>query len=376
MKRLLNFRVDMKKSALSIILLVSCLTISGQQINQSNNHYRSGDILGKKQVSVEDFDLNGKNCVWSLEDADIFKKSFNIEYTAETDTMTMLERGNRTYYRHENGLVSIIGSENVQTLISYDMPETWLQFPMQQGDSVCGYFNGTGKYCDRLFMRRFGTYLTKADARGEIVLPDGDTLRHVLRLHTERYISTLYAPIDTMKREIPAFTTDSIIRHMATDTMMVREDVYRWYADGYRYPVLEATIVSHGDQKLSEELFYYAPGAQELLVLDEENKKTRERLATANTEYGNDNGNGDERDFTYHVSQDEGSETITISYSSEKSEKVSALLANSQGYVFRQASQTDGSALSLSYSGLRRGQYILRIVAGTHQFAEKFNFKK
>lgn len=39
------------------ILFAICLKISGQQINQSSNHYRNGDMLEKKQVSVEGFDL-------------------------------------------------------------------------------------------------------------------------------------------------------------------------------------------------------------------------------------------------------------------------------------------------------------------------------
>ena len=52
-------------------------------------------------------------------------------------------RRTRTYYHQDGSAVSIIGSENVQELISYDMPEKWLQFPMHMGDSVCGYFNGT-----------------------------------------------------------------------------------------------------------------------------------------------------------------------------------------------------------------------------------------
>ena len=94
-----------------LILSAICLKISGQQINLSSNHYRNGDMLEKRQVSVEGFDLNGKNGVWSLEDAEISKKSFSTEYTAEADTMMMLERGNRTYFHQGNGIVRIIGSE-------------------------------------------------------------------------------------------------------------------------------------------------------------------------------------------------------------------------------------------------------------------------
>lgn len=56
----------MNKITISIILLVVCLTISGQQISQSNNRYRGNDALEKKQITVKGFDLNSKNCVWSL----------------------------------------------------------------------------------------------------------------------------------------------------------------------------------------------------------------------------------------------------------------------------------------------------------------------
>ena len=192
----------MKKVISAIISLNICLTISGQQVSQSNNRYRGNDALEKKLVMLKGFDLSSKKSVWNLEDAELSKATYQAEYTTETDTLMAVERGSRTYYRQDRDVVSIIGSENVQELVSYDMPEKWLQFPMLTGDSVCGYFNGTGKYCDKLFMRRFGTYKTKADAAGKIVLPDGDTLSNVTRLHTERYVGTVMAPIDTMECRI------------------------------------------------------------------------------------------------------------------------------------------------------------------------------
>ena len=120
----------MKKVISAIISLNICLTISGQQISQSNNRYRGNDLLEKKQVTVKGFDLNNKHGVWSLEDSELSKATFQAEYTTETDTLMAVERGSRTYYHQDGSTVSIIGSENVQELISYDMPETWLRFPM------------------------------------------------------------------------------------------------------------------------------------------------------------------------------------------------------------------------------------------------------
>lgn len=103
-------------------------------------------------------------------------------------------------------------------------------------------------------MRRYGTYKTKADALGKLVLPQGDTLRNVIRLHTERHVGTIIVPIDTMQYRIPAFTVDSIVRHLAPDTAKVREDEYRWYAEGYRYPILEAKTLSYCDSMLTAEM--------------------------------------------------------------------------------------------------------------------------
>lgn len=363
----------MKKLLFIIIATAFCLTISGQQINQSNNRYRSYDVLEKKQVTIKGFDLNSNKGVWSLEEAELSEESYNAEYSTETDTLMAVERGDRTYYSQDRSTVSIIGSENFMELISYDIPETWLRFPMQVGDSVCGFFNGSGPYCERFFMRRYGSYKTKADVAGKIVLPQGDTLRNVLRLHTERYVGTITAPIDTMDKKIPAFTVDSIISHLVPDTAKVREDIYRWYAEGYRYPILEAKSVSYCDSLLTEEMYYCPPEVQRELTFDEENEAIRKRTVDngRKSRFLSDGQSG----FSYQISQDEGCQTVTINYSSEQPVRVTALLANTQGYVYRRAEQTDGSAVTLNYCGLPRSQYILYINAGNEQFVEKFNVK-
>ncbi len=54
----------MKKLLFVIIAVAVCTTMSGQQINQSDNRYRSYDVLEKKQVTVKGFDLNNKNGKW------------------------------------------------------------------------------------------------------------------------------------------------------------------------------------------------------------------------------------------------------------------------------------------------------------------------
>ena len=57
----------MKKEVISIILFAVCLTINSQQIDQPNNRYRGNDVLEKKQVTVQGFDLNSNKGVWNLD---------------------------------------------------------------------------------------------------------------------------------------------------------------------------------------------------------------------------------------------------------------------------------------------------------------------
>ena len=375
----------MKKLLFIIIAMAACTNLYGQQIDQSNR-YRSYDVLEKKQVTAKGFDLNSKKSIWSLEDAEFSEGSYNAEYSTETDTLMAVERGDRTYYNQDRGTINIIGSENFMELISYDMPETWLQFPMQVGDSVCGYFNGSGPYCERFFMRRYGTYKTKADATGKLVLPQGDTLRNVLRLHTERYVGTITVPIDTMLCKTPAFTVDSIIRLLAPDTAKVREDVYRWYAEGYRYPVLEAKTLSYRDSLLTEEMYYCSPDMQRTLAYDEDNKQIRTRLAeeerarwlaSSPDEDSNPKSRG-KNGFTYNLPQDDNSDLVTINYSTDHATKMTALVTNALGYVYRRADQScavGSGQTTIDCSGLRRGQYILYINVDGEQYAEKVNLK-
>jgi len=51
-----------------------CLTMSGQQISQQQNDYRSNEILTKQRVDIDIVALLSRNGEWSLEDAKLSKK--------------------------------------------------------------------------------------------------------------------------------------------------------------------------------------------------------------------------------------------------------------------------------------------------------------
>ena len=377
----------MKKFLSTIIATAVCYTVNGQQISQRQNSYRSSETLIRQRVDAEIDALLSRKGEWSLEDAELSKKRYKACYYLENDTLTGKKLANRTYMYEFQNQVEVVGSENYMERMSYDMPETWLKFPMQLGDSISGYFNGTGPYCERLFMRRFGTYLTVADAVGKLVLPEGDTLRHVLRLHTERHVGIRLAPIDTMKCKIPIFTVDSIVRNMAADSVKMREDIYRWYADGYRYPVLEASVLSRNGKQLTADVYFCSPDVQRTLAYDEENEAVRERLAKEDAaararSLDDDNSrrskNCGNEGFAYNLSLDDGSNLVTIHYDIDHNTKMTALVANTLGYVYRRVDHhcdSGNGQATIDCKGLRKGQYIIYINVDGNQYAEKINLK-
>lgn len=359
------------------VVTIFCLPALGQKISFEQNGIYGKDSLEQRKMEFREFDLQGKDHTWSLEGIKADKKEYRSRFLENERTVIGMEPCNRMTYEQTKDGVKVTATEDNLTRIKYDMPEEWLRFPMKQGDSISGYFHGFGLYCGELFMRRFGTYQTKADSTGKLILPNGKTLNGIMRLHTERSISAVYANKDTLRKEVPTYTVDSIIKRMAVDTLMLHENHYRWFAAGYRYPILEARVISFKDKPIEELLFYCLPEEQERLASNDVNKEVRK--AVARPEEGQNDGETQtrgEENFRYEVSQNDYG--ITIRYQTEHYEKITALLTNNQGMVYQRQEKTGqaGSGqINFNTSGLRRGQYIVYLNVDGTGYAEKFSVK-
>ncbi|MBQ7472500.1 MAG: hypothetical protein IJS97_08780, partial [Prevotella sp.] len=233
--------------------------------------------------------------------------------------------------------------------------------------------------------RELGSYTTKADATGMFILPDGDTLRHVLRLTTERIVSTVMQPLDSVKSNhgdsIIIDSPDSIAARLICNGQRLRYVIRRWYAAGYRYPILEDVSVCRAEDPTRTPIYtdaYYCPtDAQEDLPIDDVNLRIREAIARGeyNGGYvmsgrgaGNEAGaydDGQNPKIHYQVKQNDADKTITVTYDLTGTHTVSFKISNTSGIVYRSMSQTNnaggGYTATLSYSGLSRGQYVLSI---------------
>ena len=362
------------------LLYITLTSLPGQaqEINFEQNWIVDRDSLVQRKMDLKEFDLRGKDRTWNLKGIEADKKEYRSRFLEKEETVIGMEPCNRMTYEQTKDGVKVTATEDNLTRIKYDMPEEWLRFPMKQGDSISGYFHGIGLYCGELLMRRFGTYQTKADSTGKLILPNGETLNGIMRLHTERSISAVYANKDTLRKEVPTYTVDSIIKRMATDTLMLHEDHYRWYAAGYRYPIVEAKVITLKDKPIEELLFYCLPEEQERLASNEVNKAVREVVARAEEESlaGDEAKTRGVDGFSYEISQNDYS--VTVRYQADHYEKITALLTNNQGIVYQRLEKTGlaGSGqIEFNTSGLRRGQYIVYLNVDGTGYAEKFSVK-
>lgn len=224
---------------------------NSQQLNIIRNAYRVSDKIVKQQVEYRDPGSCGRGLFWNFGMIQPINEEYSLSYLPkagiDTNLICGLEHNTRYYYRQQKDSIWATGFENSTTYMDYVKPELRLKFPFVYGDTLFSCFEGRGQYCHRLSLKVTGFTRVEADAEGELLLPNRETVKKALRVHSLRYYT------ETGK--------DSI--EMVLDT-------YAWYAAGIRYPVFES-IKTNLIKKASKQAkdttvfttsFYYPPELQ------------------------------------------------------------------------------------------------------------------
>lgn len=362
---------------LSLVLLSGVMQA---QVIDYQNTYRVNDLLEEKQITFPLLSDSTDNVVWDISDMTVENESYQVENESPTATISPIvgvkEQETRYLYELRGDSLLLNGFENHQTLMEYDKREAYLHFPMTLGDSIMGLFHGIGKYCDRLGLRNYGTYKTKADATGCLVLAEGDTLRHVLRLHTERLLTTEIFSIELLD-SLPSYTEDSIISHVAADTAQIRIDICRWYADGYRYPILETRRRSDstGEDVLSALAYYYPPSEQAALSNDPENEQKRPQTRGSSDSDDRFPDTDIPKHFSYDLKASDDNQHVIFQYFLPEESTVSYNLYTLNGYLLyeqRPTTQSVGTYIDrISLPDQRNGIFLLDFNIGEKRLSEK-----
>jgi len=287
------------KTYLYIAFLMSGIPgmLQSQQILQSHlNLPRIGDELIKQQVEYKDPGRSGENVLWDFSRLNLINDEYTLSYfEAYNGYLAGMEHLTMYYHTLSNDSLLLWGFENQTTRLTNDRPELLLKFPVRYQDRSRCYYHGHGLYSNRLEMDAMGTVETETDAFGMMVLPDKDTLRNVLRVRTVKYIAEELKPmsndyyfmLDSVK---PLISNDSIDFRLATDSILMAVETFRWYARGYRYPVFETVrswVERRGDTEIEHfnTAFFFPPQDHYYLEDDEANQKIIEMQKQQDKKY-------------------------------------------------------------------------------------------
>ena len=389
----------MKKSILFFFIQFVVFNVIAQPVlEKSYNMFRSGDKLTKQQMEFKKPGEAGADQYWDFSQLKTINENYQVSYLDYLDSL-VVDREQRTLYKYslKGDSLLFVGFENPVTIINHLKPELHLVFPVRYEDHHQDYYYGTGNYGGQLDVTLSGKFSSHADAYGTIVLPGGDTLRNVFRVHYTKKQLEKKLPHYSFSVPDSIFSTDSIEYRLATDTLWTQTDTYRWYAEGYRYPVFETienTLYLHQQPHFqSATSFYYPPHEQYYgLDNDSDNSDKRERIASdeENNQTGKDkskrrnsgsNGSADtglqpgQEDLTYNISQNSNKDQVTVEYTLNEDAEVSIILFDMQGRQLSSSAkmkQAKGSYLeTVSIHKYQGKEFLLRIVVNEKVYGEK-----
>ena len=241
---------------------------------------RAGDELIKQQVRYKDPGRPGENVVWDFSRLLPVHEGYSLVYSspcpagdtayvvgldtlpvagiAEGELITGAEHYTLYYYRLSGNRLWTLGHENPTNLLQYTSPLLSAVYPLAYGERRRESYASRGIYSSAQAFSGGGDVEIHADAQGILLLPSGDTLKQVLRVKS----------VQTLREK------DSLQRQTVLEN-------YRWYAQGYRYPVFETvkTTVTTGSVETGrfETAFFYPPQDHYYLDNDEANLALREQ---------------------------------------------------------------------------------------------------
>lgn len=324
-----------------------------------SNMMRSGDQIYRQEVEFFDPGEAGQNIVWDLSGVEILEEKESLTFWCDSDSIRYqtFEPFKILKYEFREDSLLHTGYETSLQQIDYNQPLMLCRYPYTYGDRHVQTFRGNGEYCKRYLLESNGTFESEADATGSIILSTGDTLQHVLRIHT--------------------INTSAISQRLAgqtIDTLNLKqriEEKYIWYALGYRYPVFESTsvtILNNLNPVTCQQKAYSTLFDDQELEDDEINENIRDSLASCGQQEK-------EPCIRYDVIVEDSA--IKIAYTALQDVHIQGILCDRMGLVYQRATDSceagENSIIQIPYRGLKYGVYILYINVNGDIFTEKIN---
>ena len=218
----------------------SALGHSGYSLVMEQNMPRSGDILVGYQLLNEPGTAPCGGC-WDFASLKLSRRKTIYRVAASDDGILLESSGNIVHVKTDScGVLSRHTFSAPGENLSYSIAEPLLKYPFGYGDAISGMFCATGRTDGTQWMRQAGRTTTRAIAAGRMITPDGDSLRHVLLVQSTRIGTTTVSALASDVLPVSDLEIDSCLN---SDSVCHRVIALRWFARGFRYPIVERQTV-------------------------------------------------------------------------------------------------------------------------------------
>jgi hypothetical protein len=341
-------------------------------LRSSLNLPRIDDRLVKEQVDFREAGETGANLVWDFSTLRTLDER-TVRYFSRNDAdLVCAENDRLVYYRYAGDSLLLSGLENPNDLLHYQQPGLLLKFPLACGSLTESAYSGRGKHGDLLVSTVRGTLHTTADACGSLILPTGDTLYNVMRVHIRQTENTVYFPASSgFDINLPPAADETA----QSSPDLITTDTYQWYVEGYRYPVFEtltACRILDGKQiPLRRESFLYHPEEQAGLPEDPANQAVlAENRAAREAKLHLDRAEL----LSLHYYPNPVRDKLTVELTAAPNLPVQILLHDVQGRLVYRATKENPSgriSASIDLHAYPKGNYLLSVHAGKENSSKK-----
>ena len=349
------------------------MTPASGQLRGELNLPRAGDELLKEQVAYFEPGEAGKDLTWDFSGIRLTDEAYIVHYFTRADWKIIgAENGKLSFLEIAGDSLLLGGYETPSHIVKFRLPGLLLRFPITYGSISHGEFFGRGKHHDRLESIVSGEIRSEADASGRLILPGGETLTGVIRVHVRKIERSRYAPVTS---EFSVDHPDEKGLSFSAETETIACDTYQWYEEGYRYPVMETVetirIDSTGETVLSRKAYFYHPAEQDYLPEDPANRAVLERKHAARHAKMLEK---ESNIVSFACYPNPASDHLDVELTLRKETTVNVTLLDMSGRTvrhFHSKNHLTHHRETITVRTLPPGYYILKVSAGDESVSEK-----